>query len=113
MADHGHDQESHTSTGSGSTSKGRLSRRQPIVVENLSRRAAGAQAVPQFADVVPGGCLHPRPDDGDRDAAGAHPSRDRHGLASYSMDQLPAISSCELGFVASVRVPSPVAKNRS
>ena len=42
-------------------------RRQPLVLEHLSRRTAGAQVPPQFTGVVPGGRLHPRPDDGDRD----------------------------------------------
>jgi hypothetical protein len=54
MADHGHDQESRTSTGSGSTSKGRLSRRQ-VMTASAVAAGVGLASIPSRAGAAAGG----------------------------------------------------------
>ena len=54
MTDHGHDQESHASTGSGSASKGRLSRRQ-VMTASAVAAGAGLASIPARAGAATGG----------------------------------------------------------
>ena len=54
MTDHGHDQESHASTGSGSASKGRLSRRQ-VMTASAVAAGVGLASIPARADAAAGG----------------------------------------------------------
>src|SRR5499427_5952113 len=54
MTDHGHDEESHASTGSGSASKGGLSRRQ-VMTASAVAAGVGLASVPAQADAMAGG----------------------------------------------------------
>jgi len=54
MTDHGHDEESHASTGSGSASKGRLSRRQ-VMTASAVAAGVGLASIPARAGAAAGG----------------------------------------------------------
>jgi len=54
MTDHGHDEESHASTGSGSASKGGLSRRQ-VMTASAVAAGVGLASIPAQADAAAGG----------------------------------------------------------
>lgn len=54
MTDHGHDEEGHTSTGSGPASKGRLSRRQ-VMTASAVAAGAGLASIPAQAGATVGG----------------------------------------------------------
>jgi hypothetical protein len=54
MTDHGHDEESHARTGSGSASKGRLSRRQ-VMTASAVAAGVGLASIPAQADASAGG----------------------------------------------------------